>query len=202
MIAWVESHRCVRLAVAACLALAAGCQWIPLNRGAEPEPAAAVAPWVADPNSYFLQLQELQVDERRRQREQALVDFLVQPDTTRQLRLNLVLSASRSSLEEMREVASSLNGTLAQEYALPPEAAAFLTSESLRLQHRVEHMELEARLRAELAQLGTRYRALQRNKAAGDAALRAADVALKEAQEKLEALTAIEKSLETSNGPL
>ena len=180
-------------------ALVAGCQWMPLNRSVEPEPAMAVAPWVSEPNTYFLEIEALQPDARRRQREQALVDFLVQPDATRQLRLNLVLTASRSNLEEAREVASSLSGALAQDYALPPEAAAYLTSESLRLQQRVEQMEVADELRRELAEAGTRYRTLQRSKASGDAALRAADEALKEAQEKLEALTAIEKSLEATN---
>lgn len=181
------------------MAFVAGCQWMPISGSVEPEPAMAVAPWVSEPMAYFLEIQELPADERRRQREQALVDFLVQPDATRQLRLNLVLTASRDNLEEAREVASSLSGALAQDYALPPEAAAYLASESLRLQQRVEQMEEADTLRRELAEAGTRYRTLQRSKASGDAALRAADEALREAQEKLEALTDIEKSLEATN---
>ena len=184
----------------ACAALSTGCQWIPLNSSVEPEPVMAVAPWVSDPTTYYLEMQELPADARRKQREQALVDFLVQPDATRQLRLNLLLTASHNNLDEAQEVASSLSGALAQDYALPPEAAAYLASESLRLQQRVEQMEEADNLRKELAQLGTRYRTLQRSKASGDAALRAAGDALKEAQEKLEALTAIEKSLESTNG--
>ena len=160
-----------------------GCQWLPLNRGIEPEPAAAVAPWVSEPLTYFSQLQEMDSDGRRRHREQALVDFLVQPDVARQVRLNLVLTASGNNLDEAREVALSLTGALAQDYALPTEAAA-------------------DKLRAELARFGTRYRALQRNKTASDAALRASDAALQEAQENLKALTAIEKTLEATNGAL
>ena len=179
-----------------------GCQWLPLNHRIEPEPAAAVAPWVSEPLTYFSQLQEMDSDERRRHREQALVDFLVQPDVARQVRLNLVLTASGNNLDEAREVALSLTGALAQDYALPTEAAAFLAGESLRLQQRLEHMEQADKLRAELARFGTRYRALQRNKTASDAALRASDAALQEAQENLKALTAIEKTLEATNGAL
>lgn len=178
------------LVFAACLP---GCALLtPPPPGAPPEAVVAPLPpappdWVADPTGYGVRVGGYNRELRSQILDEALGQFVDLPDLGTQTRLALVIDHAVITAGEHRDARSRIERMLEDE-TMAPEVAAVLRLNHDRLGARLAWIRELARAEQRRAALASENEALESRRADTEAALQVAE-------EKLEALKTIERSL-------